>query len=238
MKQKTKWTRKCPRCKRTKIYKTKQGFDRATKNNSLCIYCVGIGRKLTVEIRNKISKSHIGISPNNKGKTYDDYYGIDRANEIKQIMSLKKRNHIPWNKGIPCRPETKLKLRNSLLGCKGPNKNKVFSNESKLKMRLSAIKRIEEHYGIVFPNYNKNSILILEQKAKELGITDLQHAENGGEFYIKELGYWVDGYSKEKNTVIEYYEKHHEKQKEKDKRRKKEIIKHLKCKFIEIKEIS
>ncbi len=39
------------------------------------------------------------------------------------------------------------------------------------------------------PNYNPSSIPIIEAKAEELGITDLQHAENGGEFHIKELGY-------------------------------------------------
>ena len=64
--------------------------------------------------------------------------------------------------------------------------------------------------------------------------TFIQHALNGGEYHIKELGYWVDGYDVEKNVVIEYHEKHHylPKQNEKDKKRQKEIIETLKCKFI------
>ena len=62
------------------------------------------------------------------------------------------------------------------------------------------------------------------------------HAENGGEYYIKELGYWVDGYSPNKNIVIEYYEKYHKQQKERDRQRKEEIIKLLNCEFIEINE--
>ena len=62
------------------------------------------------------------------------------------------------------------------------------------------------------------------QKAKELGITDLQHAQNGGEHYVKELGYWLDGYSPEKNIVIEYYEDRHRRQVEKDNQRQKEIM--------------
>ncbi len=88
------------------------------------------------------------------------------------------------------------------------------------------------------PNYNPSSIPIIEAKAEELGITDLQHAENGGEFHIKELGYWVDGYSEEKNIVIEYMELHHTRPRhlKRDARRKKEIIELLGCKFIEIKE--
>ena len=88
------------------------------------------------------------------------------------------------------------------------------------------------------PSSGKTSMIrqFAQAKAKELGITDLQHAENGGEYHIKELGYWVDGYSEEKNIVIEYYESFHEKQKERDERRKQEIIEFLGCKFIEIKE--
>jgi hypothetical protein len=61
-----------------------------------------------------------------------------------------------------------------------------------------------------------------------------QHAMNGGEFYIEELGYWLDGYDSINNIVIEYNEKHHRRQTVKDEKRKKEIIEFLKCKFIEI----
>lgn len=65
-----------------------------------------------------------------------------------------------------------------------------------------------------------------------------QNAMNGGEYHIKELGYFVDGYDKEKNVVIEYYEMWHHKFKNalKDERRKKNIINYIGCKFIELKE--
>jgi hypothetical protein len=42
----------------------------------------------------------------------------------------------------------------------------------------------------------------------EKGI-NIQHAENGGEFHIKELGYWVDGYDAKNNTVYEWDDPHH-----------------------------
>ena len=113
-------------------------------------------------------------------------------------------------------------------------KGKKLTNEHKKKCRLSALKRIERNKGQVIPNHNPNSIKFLEQKAKEFGIKDLQHAENGGEFQV--CGYFVDGYSKDKNIVIEYYEKAHEKKKERDERRKQEIINELDCKFVIIKE--
>ena len=67
---------------------------------------------------------------------------------------------------------------------------------------------------------------------------NFQHAMNGGEFRIKELGYWVDGYDKKKNIVIEFYERRHYKLngelKERDIEREQEIIEHLNCEFVRI----
>ena len=115
--------------------------------------------------------------------------------------------------------------------------------ETRKQMRVAAIKRIEEakfNGGQMMPNYNISSIMILEEIAKEMGITDLQHAENGGEFHIKELGYFVDGYSKEKNIVLEYDEPHHFNSdgnlKESDIIRQNEIEEYLDCTFIRITE--
>ena len=102
-------------------------------------------------------------------------------------------------------------------------------------MRIATIKRIEKQKGQCMPNYNLKAISIIREKAKELNITDLHHAETfGGEFQV--CGYFVDGYSPRKNVVIEYYEKKHKYQTERDERRKKEIINELNCKFIEIRE--
>lgn len=125
---------------------------------------------------------------------------------------------------------TKLKQSQSRIG------NKV-SEVTKVKMSQTAIKRVHNHnlqkYGKWAPNYNANACYIIEEYGKINGYNFI-HALNGGEYYIKELGYWVDGYDSEKNVVIEYYENHHQnkKQKEKDERRKREIIQALKCKFI------
>ena len=40
-----------------------------------------------------------GIPSEFKGISYEEQYGIDRADEIKKQQSLKKIGHIPWNKG-------------------------------------------------------------------------------------------------------------------------------------------
>lgn len=112
--------------------------------------------------------------------------------------------------------------------------------EMNMSSRLRAIERIKKLKGQKSPNYNPTSIQNLELKAKELKIKDLQHAENGGEYFIEKLGYWVDGYSKEKNIVLEYDEKHHfDKNGEyikKDLIRQKQIEDFLNCKFIRIKQ--
>ena len=163
--------------------------------------------------------------------------------ETKQKMSKAQKGRIiteetklrmsKAQKGRTFTEETKQKMSKSR---KAYFKNMTLSeyDEYCKQQRLVSITTWESKHG-VYPNYNPLSIPIIEQKAKDLGITDLQHAENGGEFHIKELGYWVDGYSKEKNVVIEYYEDFHESQKDKDLRRQDEIIKHLGCEFIIIK---
>lgn len=84
-------------------------------------------------------------------------------------------------------------------------------------------------------NYNPNSIAVLERIAAEHG-WHIMHACNGGEFYTG-VGYFVDGYDKDKNIVIEYDEpKHytdaeHNILTEKDIIRQTKIIEHLKCEF-------
>lgn len=206
------------------------------------------GKVHSEEAKEKNRQAHLGKPTWNKGKT-----------NIYSDESLKKMSDAHAGKTLS--PEHKAKIgrpgkSNSMYGKSvydvwiekygkdEADRLKRLSNEKRIKtmndvnvrkkMRLSYLKYQEKKYGQFSPNYNIQSIPILEQKATELGITDLQHAENGGEFHIKELGYWVDGYSKEKNIVIEYYEPFHEKQKERDERRKQEIIDHLNCKFIEI----
>jgi hypothetical protein len=105
------------------------------------------------------------------------------------------------------------------------------ANSIKEKQRIAAINARNTQQPGWRPNYNKKSIPLLLEKATELGITDLQHAENVGEYYIKELGYWVDGYSKQKNIVIEYYEKHHTRSIDYDMIRENQIKQLLNCEF-------
>jgi len=95
--------------------------------------------------------------------------------------------------------------------------------------------RLEQGYQLV-PNYNKDFCQYLDLMSKCFGVY-IQHAMNGGEYHIEELGYWVDGYDKENNVVYEYYEKFHKYQEEKDLKRMQEIIEYLNCEFVIIEDL-
>ena len=112
-------------------------------------------------------------------------------------------------------------------------------SEIKRKMRIFMInnvnQRIQNNQQIV-PNWNPKACDYFEKFDLENN-TQGQHARNGGEYHIKELGYWVDYINHEKKIIIEYDEKYHEKQKQKDIRRQEEIEKHFSdYKFYRIRE--
>lgn len=184
-----------------------------------------IGRHHTKETKKKIRNSNLGKVSEFKGKHH--------TNEVRKIISER-------TKRAESTPEFRKKLSSSAkkrvkrMGI--PFKGMKHSKESKRKMRLSAIRRIQnKKFGghQWYPTYNPIACQRIDEYGKKHGFV-FQHAENGGEFYIPELGYWVDGYDKEKNIVVEYYEPKHQYQKEKDELRKREIVKCLGCKFIEI----
>lgn len=114
---------------------------------------------------------------------------------------------------------------------------KRHRKSTKRKQRLAAINRLHNQKGGCCPNYNVNSISIIEQYGRDHGY-NFQHAENGGEYHIKELGYYLDGYDVDKNVAIEYDERAHFKSdgtlKKRDVDRQKEIEAYLGCTFIRI----
>lgn len=58
------------------------------------------------------------------------------------------------------------------------------------------------------PRYDLESINILQTFAEKHNLR-LQHAEHGGEVYLRELGYWLDGYDSDRNIVVEIDEPFH-----------------------------
>lgn len=161
------------------------------------------------------SRGHIGTSNPNYGSSYYDRwvekYGKEIADEMNKEVSLKKSK------------------------ANYDREYKPLSYEARKKMSESAKRRIKNQSQFI--SYNKNAIPIIEQYGIDNGYT-FQHAENGGEFLVPNIFYYLDGYDKEHNVVIEYYEKHHFNSdgslSERDILRRENIMKELDCMFVEI----
>jgi rubrerythrin len=107
--------------------------------------------------------------------------------------------------------------------------------------RLSRIKEISINKfngNQVVPSFNSIACKIFDKISIEKNV-HIQHAMNGGEYYIEKLGFWLDGYDKENNIAYEYDEKHHfdkyNNLLKSDIKRQIEIENFLKCEFIRIK---
>jgi hypothetical protein len=136
-----------------------------------------------------------------------------------------------WNKGIPHKPESIEKMRQNRGDISG-NKNPMYgkthnkaakeriskatkerqlgskhSDETKRKMRISAINYLQETNKIT-PRYNKDACKFFEYINSIFNLKG-QHAENGGEHYIKDLGYWLDYIDFKNKLIIENNEKKH-----------------------------
>ena len=203
-----------------------------------------------VRIRSKLWRSR--ISKSLTGKTLSDSHKESlRVSHLGYIMPQTQKNNIRIalvgkkkskehienarraKIGFKFSEESKKKMSDSHKGLIPWNKGK--SGKDTKHMRLSAINFINHTKGKCIPRYNPVACQKIDEYGKQHGY-NFQHAENGGEFYVKALGYWIDGYDKEKNIAVEFYEKAHQRKKERDAHRKKEIIEHLGCKFIELKE--
>lgn len=207
--------RKCPNCKRVVKYKSKTTLNRALKMSTYrrCRWCY---RLHPTYIKN-LSKS---------------LRGRRLTEEWKEKLSKA-------NIGHKDSPKTLLKKSKAMFGKNNPFYGKKHSEKTKKILRLKFRKRMEEKYGIngACPMYNIHACEIIEKYGKENGYS-FQHALNGGEFYIQDIGYWVDGYDKNKNVVIEYYEHRHKRKNEvkRDLHRISEIKNTLKCKIIILRE--
>jgi hypothetical protein len=73
---------------------------------------------------------------------------------------------------------------------------------------IEIIKKNKNNGYQLTPSFNEKACELFESIMKEKNC-HINHAMNGGEFYIKELGFWLDGYDKENNVAYEYDENHH-----------------------------
>ncbi len=181
-----------------------------------------------------------------------------------QPVKWSKRNNC-WNNyinhhactGRHWTEETKEKVRQSNIGEKNPcygrkhpieerkkmrnekEKNGMFgkqhSKKTKEKMRLSRVSYIEQCFNNgspIYPTIGKNEKQILDNIEKEQGIKiERQHPV---------IGYFVDGYCRETNTIYEVDERHHFDTEgnllEQDIQREENIREHLICSVVRIRD--
>lgn len=154
-----------------------------------------------------------------KKEQYDWQRGLSHSEEHKRKISESMKKHKRSKEHCE-------HIRFSKLGSKHPLFGKHCSTETRRRMRLSAIKHIETTRGKLHSNVGKNEETILDAEEMKCG-----HPIIRG-FLIKKLGYVVDGYCFDTNTVYEVYEPRHKRTVQRDLNRETEICNLLSCDFI------
>lgn len=221
------------------------------------------GKTHSKETRDKISKANKGRLSGEKNPMFGiniyEYVGEEKAKEMKQHLSeackgelngfygkhhteeFKKaqseflKNSKEFHDRIKS-PEYRIKVSNSLKNSQKLKESRQ-SEEYRNKKRLQFSKCIQlgTKPKVCF---NPKACAVFDIISAKEGIK-IQHAMNGGEFMVPDLGYWLDGYDAENNVAYEYDEKHHfigGKLREEDIKRQKVIEDKLKCTFIRIKD--
>jgi hypothetical protein len=228
------WSRNCPECAKLIKYTSKQGLKQALERSRPCLACSQRGSrnqnygnprgfKHSEDTKRKISFC-------NKGRKRPDISGKNnpmKRQECRLKVSrsmIGKNRHASWNKGLTKEDTPQLANPNAWKNFGGSwNKGKkgVYSKETLKKMREARINYIESLHGKIYPNYNKDSISIIERYGNLNGY-NFKHAENGGEIRID--GYYPDAVDLEKKVILEIDEESHYKDNElstKDKNRQK-----------------
>lgn len=233
------------------IDKNRSAYDIAKENGLRAKFIIERLKMLGIPTRNIKTSNSSTLSIEKRKKTCIKKYGVDNVSKSK--LTIKKiHNNTDWKKHAKKTSEGLRRLTPEQWKDAGRKRtitmlqkygvtSTVQFPDVKRKIRVKFIQRMQDQLidgGQIYPAYNKNACLLIEKYGKENGY-NFQHAMNGGEYHIKELGYWVDGYDKEKNVVIEVDENHHFDNSgnllKEDVQRQIEIEKYLNCKFIRIK---
>lgn len=180
-----------------------------------------VGKKQLMKTKNDISKTMMGRnrSEETKNKISETMTELFREGKI---IAVSGENHSMYGKKRPLeirkKISKKLLLRKKTLGY-------INSFETRRKIRISTInyRKINGFFGKVI---GKNEKQILDELQKSLKLKIIR------QYSI--IGYFVDGYIKELNLVIEVDERYHRKNINKDKVREADIKQELNCGFVRI----
>lgn len=150
-------------------------------------------------------------------------YGKSISETAKQKMRIKLSGAKHPNYGKHPSEETRRKMSVARIGKSSPNKGKAPSSTTIQRMRVSALRRVLRNGIETAIGKNEKTILDKQEQIDEVIILR--------QYPIQKLGYIVDGYCSETNTVYEVYEKYHDYQVQKDLQRETEICNLLSCNF-------
>lgn len=265
------YQRNCPKCGKVLTTNNKYYNKKAIKAKTLCLSCVNTGRIITDAWRENMRRNHANVNGKNnpffgKHHTPDAIEKIKIANTGKDYFSINYKACLSKKMtgcgnpffgkhhtaativklSIPKTDKHKRKLAIALKGNISPLKGKHHTPEAKRKMRIAAIKRIQELKfvgSVMAPNINPKEILFFNKLEKERGWDGIYYGKNNKkeQYLINYLGYFVDYYDPVHNIVVEYDETNHYNAdwslKKKDVYRQEEIISYLKCKFFRYNEV-
>jgi hypothetical protein len=211
------YKRLCIECGKERIYSSLESYCNS-KKNARCNSCAKMGK------RNPL----YGKSPWIKGKKMSD--------EFRSHVSEGHKNQIPWIKGKKHSEETKLKISLARRGKKVSEEtkkkmsNRIFSEETKKKMSLETQKNWQN------PVIRKKRLDVIRWNSKSCDKGQLEllekwnrlgfHFEPNFQIKTETDLFYVDGYDKQYNIVLEYDSKYHNSpsQKKKDLIRQNKII--------------
>lgn len=205
-------------CKKRHSKITKERIRKSKKENPTRYW---LGKK-----RPDVSKF---ISELYKGKSYNERFGIKKADELKNLRKQQGKiiNSGQFQKGITSWNKNKEWIE--MRGQKHPMYGKHHSLDSKRKQRISHIKVIERqrNNGLpIHPTIGRYETSILDNLENNFGYRIVR------QYSI--VGYFIDGYCPALNLAIEIDESFHKRKQIKDIIRQNEIEKELGCKFIRI----
>lgn len=186
-----------------------------------------IRNSITPEYRQKISKlTKLGMRNSEYFNSFEYRQKMnsdEHRNKLKASAKERVEKYGSPMLGKLHSKQTKNKISSSLKN----KKHKPHTNETKNKLRIYALNRVLKNNQMLAIGKNENKLLDLQEQKDNCKILR--------QYHIKDLGYIVDGYCSENNTVYEVYEKFHNKNIEKvqkDLQRETEICNHLSSDFI------
>ena len=204
------------------------------------------GKKRSDEVRKKLSEGHKGEKAYNYCKTEIPCDNCGKTlmrvpSTTKEHNFCNRKCHSEWASRVMVGPlnsrygktwseEARAKFMESWKKRREDPSyvQKKHTPETKRKQRIAAIKRMQKQSKageVVVPSFNFTACEFFAQFDKQFGING-QYATNGGEFHIKELGYFVDYFNPDVGIIMEWDEEYHYKKgklSQKDVERQREI---------------